>query len=152
MPAYLTQGYLRPRHSTAPPPAGVPIFPKIDSVRKILRSSLLRRCLWRSKLRLYRAAGFDIVHFVGHFADHLGHTGGGIAISRCRRGQRVHCLAPSFGRRGPLDRCFSHSRGWQFDLESVGRPSISLLWRVPDHASSTGCSIADFSAGITLSC
>jgi len=68
-------------------------FLKIDSVRKILRSSLLRRCLWRSKLRLYRAAGFDIVHFVGHFADHLGHAGGGIAISRCRRGQRVHLLS-----------------------------------------------------------
>jgi hypothetical protein len=56
------------------------------------------------------------------------------------------------GRRGPPDRCFSHSRGWQFDLESVGRASISLIWRVPDHASSTGCCNADFSAGITLSC
>jgi uncharacterized membrane protein HdeD (DUF308 family) len=53
---------------------------------------------------------------------------------------------------GPLDGCFSHSRGWQFDLESVGRASISLIWRVPDHASSTGCCNADFSAGITLSC
>jgi uncharacterized membrane protein HdeD (DUF308 family) len=40
----------------------------------------------------------------------------------------------------------------QFDLESIGRASISLLWRVLDHASSTGCSIADFSGGLTLSC
>jgi len=27
----------------------------------------------------------------------------------------------------PLDRCFSHSRGWQFDLESVGRPSTNTI-------------------------
>src|SRR5258708_427129 len=40
----------------------------------------------------------------------------------------------------------------RFDLESVGRASISLIWPLPDHASSTGCCRADFSAGITLSC
>jgi hypothetical protein len=58
----------------------------------------------------YRAAGFHIVHPVGRFADRLGHAGGGIAVRRCRSDQRIRYLAPSFGRRGPLDRCFSHSR------------------------------------------
>ena len=73
----------------------------------------------------------------------LGMLAGGIAVRRCRGDQRIRCLAPSFGRRGPLDRCFSQSRSWQFDLESVGRPRISLFWRVLDHASSTGCCIDD---------
>ena len=91
-------------------------------------------------------------HRLGRFADRLGHAGSWIAVRRCRSDQRIRCLAPSIGRRGPLDRCFSYSRSWQFDLESVGRLRISLLWRVLDHASRTGCCIANFSAGITLSC
>jgi hypothetical protein len=151
MTAQSARGYSRPRHPTAPPIGGVPIFPKLDSVRKILRSSILRRCLWRSKLRPVSCGGLQHCPSCGRFVDRLGHAGGGIAVRRCRRDQRIRCLAPSFCRRGPLDRCFSHSRSWQFDLESVGRPRISFLWRVLDHASSTGCSVVDFSAGITFS-
>jgi len=82
----------------------------------------------------------------------LGMLAVGSPFVACRSDQRIRCLAHSFGRRGPLDRCFSQSRSWQFDLESVGRPRISLFWRVLDHASSTGCCIADVGAGITLSC
>jgi uncharacterized membrane protein HdeD (DUF308 family) len=45
----------------------------------------------------------------------LGMLAVGSPLLAGRRGQRAHCLAPGFGRRGPLDRCFS-LRGWQFDL------------------------------------
>jgi hypothetical protein len=62
-----TQGHSRPRHPTAPPLGGVPIFPKVDSVRKILRSSLLRRSLWRSKLGPVSCGGLHIIHPGGAF-------------------------------------------------------------------------------------
>ena len=93
-----------------------------------------------------RAAGFDIVHLWGVALLILGMLAVGSPFLAAVAVNAFIAWLLVLAGVVHLTVCVSHSRGWQFDLESVGRASISLIWCVPDHASSTGCSNADFSA------
>jgi hypothetical protein len=67
MTAHRTQGYSRPRHPTARRSVAFLYLLKTDSVRERLRSSVLRRCLWRSKLRLVSCGRLRHCPFCGAF-------------------------------------------------------------------------------------